>query len=215
MEADSPAELAEVRRLPDSLWARLRADPLRAPEHLALAAAQRHGPAAARWLAQRRSMYAYGPAELAAMARKRHVSIARFEGAAAGVGGLVTMLPDLASLAWIQSRMVFFVAAAYGYDPLDGMRPAELLVLQQLYDDPYAARRALDGAGESIAQAYVGSRLSRDEQLGRRLARMVGRRAGERLAGRALPGVAVVFNSRGNARDTRQLADRALRFYGG
>lgn len=215
METGEPGEPAQVRALPESLWARLREDPLRAPEHLALAAAERHGPAAARWLAERRAMYAYGSAELAAMARKRHVSLARFEGAAAGLGGLVTMIPDLASLAWIQSRMVFFIAAAHGYDPTDPMRPAELLVLQELYPDPFSAREALDGAGQSIAEAYVGKRLSHDEELFRRLARMVGRRAGRRLAGRMIPGIAVVFSSRGNARDTRALADRAIRFYGG
>ena len=39
--------------LPDGLLAALRADPVRAPEHLALAAADRHGPAAARWAAER------------------------------------------------------------------------------------------------------------------------------------------------------------------
>ena len=70
------------------------------------------------------------------------------------------MVADLAALAWIQSRMVFFVAAAFGWDPLDPMRPAELLVLQGVYDDPYAARAALDGTGTTIAEAYVGTSRS-------------------------------------------------------
>jgi hypothetical protein len=205
----------EERRLPTSLWDRLREDPVRAPEHLALAAADRHAPAAERWLAERRAFYSYGPAELGAMAVKRHVSLARFGGAATGVGGIVTVLPDLASLAWIQSRLVFFVAAAYGFDPHDPMRPAELLVLQDVYPDRDSARQALDGAGTSIAEAWVGGRLSRDEELYRRLARMAGRAAGRRLLGRAIPGFAIAFNAVSNSRQTRELGQRALRYYGG
>jgi hypothetical protein len=50
------------------------------------------------------------------------------------------MVPDIAALIWIQSRMVFSIAAAMGYDPRDPMRPAELLVLYELYEDPAAAR---------------------------------------------------------------------------
>jgi len=210
-------EKAPVARpeLPGSLWERLRADPVRAPEHLALAAAERHGPAAGAWAAEKRSMYAVTPAELARMAKRRHASMARFGGAATGVGGVLTVVPDLAALAWIQSRLVFFVAAAFGFDPRDPMRPAELLVLQGLYDDPGAARSALDGVGATVAQAYVSSRLSRDEQLTSRLLKMVGRKAAKRVAGRLIPGVAIAVNAVGNERDTRALADRAIAFYGG
>ena len=147
----------ESPTLPTGLLARLRADPARAAEHLALAAAERHGPAAAAWVAERRAEYDVSPAELAEMAKKRHATLARFGGAATGMGGFVTLVPDLALLAWIQSRMVFFIAAAYGYDPLDPMRPAELLVLQDLYDDVPSARAALDGAGRSLAGAWIGT----------------------------------------------------------
>lgn len=206
---------AQERRLPTSLWESLREDPVRAPEHLALAAAQRHAPAAERWLAERRAFYSYGPVQLAAMALKRHVSLARFGGAATGVGGIATVLPDLASLAWIQSRMVFFVAAAYGFDPHDPMRPAELLVLMDIYPDRDSARGALDGAGTTIAETWVGGRLSRDEELYRRLTRMAGRAAGRRLLGRAIPGFAIAFNAISNSRQTRELGQRALRYYGG
>ena len=41
-----------------------------------------------------------------------------------GVGGIITAAPDLVALLWIQSRMVFYIAAAYGYDPSHPMRPA-------------------------------------------------------------------------------------------
>jgi hypothetical protein len=201
--------------VPPGLWERVRADPARAPEHIALAAAERHAPAAAAWAAAKRERLGHDGRELAEMAKRRHAALARFEGAATGVGGALTILPDLLALAWIQSRLVFFVAAAYGYDPHDPMRPAELLVLMDLYDDPESARAALDGTGRSLAVAFAGARMGRDEALTMRLGRMVGKRAASRFAGRLVPFVAVAFNAIGNERDTRALADRAIRFYGG
>jgi hypothetical protein len=206
----------EAERIPEGLWERLRSDPTRAPEHIALAAAQRHGPAAAAWVAERRGRYAVSGHDLAQMAKKRHATLARLGGAATGVGGFVTVVPDLVALAWIQSRLVFFVAAAYGYDPLDPMRPAELLVLRDLYPDPVTARRALDGIGSTVAEAYVGSKLGRDQDaLITRLAWMVGKRGAKKLAGRLIPGLAILINSVSNERDTRRLADRCIAFYGG
>lgn len=200
--------------VPEGLLARLRADPAHAPETIALAAAERHAPAAADWVAERRARYAHEGRELATMAKRRHAAYARFEGAATGVGGVLTILPDLVALAWIQSRLVFFVAAAYGCDPYDPMRPAELLVLQDVYPDRDEARRALDGLGRSIAAAYVDKRMSaQDEALVGRLLRFVGRRAANRVAGRLIPGVAIFVNAVGNERNTRALADRAMDYY--
>lgn len=206
-----------IRTLPASLWDRLREDPARAPEHLALAAAERHAPAAEEWVAAKRRMYAMSPHELALAAKKRHASLARFSGAATGVGGFLTIVPDLAIAAWVQSRCVFFIAAAYGYDPRDPMRPAELLHLQGLYPTVAEARAALDGAGKHVAQAMVESRLGgrEDQALAARLARMVGKRAVKRVGARLIPGLAIALNAAGNERDTRALADAAIRFYGG
>jgi hypothetical protein len=201
--------------VPDNLWERIRADPVRAPEHIALAAAAQHAPAAEKWAAEKRGRYAHDGHELAEMAKRRHATLARFEGAATGVGGFLTVVPDLVALAWIQSRLVFFVAAAYGFDPHDRMRPAELLVLMELYPDPQTARAALDGLGRTLVESYVGNRMQREEALVTRLAKMVGKRAARRFAGRLIPGVAIAFNAIGNERDTRRLADRAIAFYGG
>ena len=208
-------EAAAARELPLGLWDRLRLDPVRAPEHIALAAARTFAPQAERWARDKRSRFTVAPAELAKMAKKRHATLARFEGAATGVGGIVTVVPDLVGLAWIQARLVFYVAAAYGYDPHDRMRPAELLVLYDFYPDPPTARRALDGVGTTVVQAYVGSRLQRDEALALRLAKLLGVHSARRLTGRLIPGIAVAFNAVGNERRTRALADKAIRFYGG
>jgi hypothetical protein len=212
---DRLAQDADLRALPSSLWERLRNDPARAPEHLALAAAERHAPAAEAWLEEKRRMYAMSPQDLALAAKKRHAALARFSGAATGVGGFVTIVPDLAAAAWVQSRCVFFIAAAYGFDPRDPMRPAELLHLQGVYDSVEEARAALDGTGTHMAQAMVANRLGSDESLAPRLAKMVGKRAIKRVGARLVPGLAIALNAVGNERDTRALADRAIRFYGG
>jgi hypothetical protein len=209
-EVDAPAEKPPAR-----LWERLRADPLRAPEHVALAASEYHAPAAATWADRRKRVYGTDPKTLAQMARRRHVNLASVEGAATGVGGFITLIPDLVGLAWIQSRLVFFVAAAYGFDPRDPMRPAELLVLNGLYATPAEARAALDGLGVTVAEAWVGGKLSRDEAMAFKLARSVGKSSGKKLAGRMIPGFAIAFNSVANRRDTNALAKRAIKFYGG
>jgi hypothetical protein len=170
-------------------------------------------------VAERRSRYDVFGRELAEMAKRRHASLARFEGAATGVGGFVTLVPDLVALAWIQSRLVFFVAAAYGYDPRDRMRPAELLVLTEVYSDVTAARDALDGAGRHMALAYAQSRLAgrgrQDNRLITSLAAFVGRHAAEKGLGRWIPFIGAPINAVANELDTRRLADRAIVFYGG
>ena len=162
---------AWARELPPGLWDRLRLDPVRSPEHIALAAARTFGPQAEQWAAEKRARFKVAPKELAQMAKKRHATLARFEGAATGVGGVVTMVPDIVALAWIQSRLVFYVAAAYGYDATDPMRPAEALVLFDFYSDPIvgaarARRDRLDrrrGVHRLAAQARRGARAAAGE----------------------------------------------------
>src|ERR1700752_954656 len=112
--SDEPAP-----ELPPGLLAKLRSDPLHAPEHIALAAAEVHAPPAARWASRRRLEGRYNAYTLGEMARKRHAAMAGMTGAATGVGGLITIVPDLVSLAWLQSRMVLFIAGAFGWDPYD------------------------------------------------------------------------------------------------
>jgi hypothetical protein len=211
-EADSEGPAPQP---PDGLLAKLRADPLRAPEHIALAAAEVHGPVASRWAKARRSEGRYNDFALGEMARKRHAHWSSATGAATGVGGWVTMVPDLVALAWLQSRMVFHIAGAFGWDPLDPMRPAELLALTDLYSDPAGARRALDGVDghSTVAEHYLGGKLQRDEALASKLFVMVGKKAGKSIAGRMIPGFAIAYNAVANRRDTNRLGKRAVSFY--
>lgn len=207
--------IEHIDALPKSLWERLRAQPERAPELIALAAAERFAPQAEHWVQV--SGPGRDPAELARSAYRKHVRLARVEGATLGLGGALTGAVDLAALAWIQSRMVFYVAAAYGFDPRHPMRPAELLALQGLYETPAEARAALDGIGRPIAHAMVGSALSknRDQAVASRLFKFAGKRVARRLAGRALPLVSSPIAAVQNGGATREVGERALAYYGG
>jgi hypothetical protein len=206
--------VTDVDRVPASLWRRIRTDPKRAPEHIALAAGRRFGPAAEEWV--RVAGGGHTPESLARTALKKHVRLARLEGAALGVGGAWTAAPDLVALIWIQSRMVFYIAAAYGWDPHDPMRPAELLALQHVYDSPEEARAALEGGSGRLAPALAKRALAGrgDQGLARQLAVFAGTRVAERYGGRLVPLIGAPIGAVQNAGATRDLGHRAIAFYG-
>lgn len=201
--------------LPKSLWERLRADPQRAPEHLALTAAEHFAPQAEKWV--RVAGPGHEPAQLARVAHKKHVRLARLEGATLGIGGALTSAADIAALGWVQSRMVFYIAAAYGYDPRHPMRPAELLALEGFYDTPAEARDALDGIGRPMAHSMVSKALQRGNgpSLTSRALRYGTKRFGRRVAGRALPLISSPIAATQNGSATKDLGRRAIDYYGG
>jgi len=208
-----PVEITDAPRVPDSLWKRIRAEPERAPEHIALAAADRFAPQAVRWV------QVAGPGHtsdsLAKTALKKHVRVSRLEGAALGIGGFTTAAADLVALGWIQSRMVFYIGAAYGFDPGDPMRPAELLALTGFYPTPADARAALDGMGKHLAQAAVERTLfgGRERSIYERLLVYAGKRVTRRAAGRLVPFIAAPIGAVQNASGTKDLGRRAIAYY--
>jgi hypothetical protein len=206
-------EIEQLERPPERVWKRILAEPDRAPEYIALAAAERFGPQAEEWV--RIAGPGHTPDELARIAFKKHVRIARLEGGALGIGGVVTAAPDLVALLWIQSRMVFYIAAAYGYDPRHPMRPAEYLALQGLYDTPADAREALDGVGKRMAQAMVERALSKRDSgsLNLRLAKYITKRLARRYAGRLVPFIGAPLGAIQNGGVTKDLGRRALDYY--
>jgi hypothetical protein len=210
---ETASEIDQLERPPKRLWDRLLAEPDRAPEYIALAAAERFGPQAEAWV--KNAGAGHTPEELARVAFKKHVRIARLEGGALGVGGVVTAAPDLVALLWIQSRMVFYIAAAYGYDPRHPMRPAEYLALQGLYETPAEARRALDGVGKRMAQAMAERALSnrKSDALHLRLAKYLAKRLARRYAGRLIPLIGAPIGAIQNGSATKQLGEQALRYY--
>jgi EcsC family protein len=209
-------EIERVERPPASLWERIRAEPDRAPEYIALAAADRFAPAAEEWV--RIAGPGHTPDELAKVAYKKHVRLARLEGGALGIGGAITAGPDLVALLWIQSRMLFYIAAAYGYDPRHPMRPAELLTLQGVYPTAAEAREALDGVGKRMAQALAERALTsgkQDQTIHMRLAKYAAKRMARRYAGRLIPFIGAPLGAIQNAGATKELGRRALAYYGG
>ena len=143
-----------------------------------------------------------------AIAYRKHVRLARLEGGALGIGGIFTAAPDVVALIWIQSRMVFYIAAAYGYDPRHPMRPAELLALQGVYATPAEARKALDGIGKLMAQAMVEKALAVAHHaigLHRRLVKYVAKRMARRYAGRCIPFIGAPIGAVQNGGATKAL----------
>jgi EcsC family protein len=208
-------QIEQLERPPASLWERIRTEPDRAPEYIALAAAERFAPAAEEWV--RIAGPGHTPEQLARVAFQKHVRLARLEGAALGIGGAITAGPDLVALLWIQSRLVFYIAAAFGYDPRHPMRPAELLALQDVYPTAAEAREALDGVGKRMAQALAERALTsgRTEQIHLRLAKYAAKRIARRYAGRLVPFIGAPIGAVQNAGATKELGRRALAYYGG
>jgi hypothetical protein len=205
--------LEHIERPPRSLWDRILAQPERAPEHIALAAAERFGPQAEQWV--RVAGAGHRPEKLARIAYRKHVRLARLEGGVLGLGGALTAAPDVVALIWIQSRMVFYIAAAYGYDPRDPMRPAELLALEGVYPTPAAAREALDGMGKLMAQAIVEKALASrtTDRLHRRLLKYLAKRTARRYAGRFIPLIGGPIGAVQNAGATKAIGRAALGYY--
>jgi hypothetical protein len=212
---EQTTDIERVEGVPESLWQRIRAQPDRAPEYIALAAAERFGPAAERWVQVAGG--GHTPERLARIAYKKHVRMSRLEGAALGLGGGFTAAADLVALLWIQSRVVFYIAAAYGYDPKHPMRPAELLVLQDVYPTAHEARQALDGVGKRLPHAVAERALrgGRRGGLGGRLAKYAGERIARRYAGRLVPLIGAPIGAVQNAGATKELGRKALAYYGG
>jgi hypothetical protein len=208
-------ELPHLERPPQRLWNRILAQPDRAPELIALSAAERFAPQAEDWV--RIAGPGNTPHKLARTAYRKHVRLARLEGGALGVGGIFTAAPDIVALLWIQSRMTFYVAASYGYDPYHPMRPAELLALQLVYPTAAEAREALDGMGKHIAQAMVEKALvghNRDA-LHLRLAKYLAKRTMKHYAGRFVPLIGAPIGALQNAAATKEVGKRVLAYYGG
>jgi hypothetical protein len=212
--APGDEHIEHIPRPPQSLWNRILAEPDRAPEYIALVAAERFGPQAEEWV--RIAGPGHKPDKLAKIAYRKHVRLARLEGAALGLGGAFTVAPDVVALIWIQSRMVFYISAAYGYDPRHPMRPAELLALQGLYETPAEARAALDGVGKRLAQALVEKAISHRsmDSLHRRLIKYLAKRLARRYAGRYIPLIGAPLGALQNAGATKQVGRLALSYYG-
>jgi hypothetical protein len=205
---------------PGTLWARMKADPQYAPEHLALEAVRRLGPEARTWAERIRVRQPELSAESAAsLAVKRFTHHARISGAVSGAAGLPGAVVDVGVLAWTQARMVLHIAAAYGLDPTGPERATDLLVLQRVHKVAETARTALGvAAGRERASALFadqsGAPMGRVMlRLGVKLAQMAGLRAARRMFAKVIPGAAVLLGTWANSAATSDLARRARDLY--
>jgi EcsC protein family len=206
---------------PGTLWARMKADPQYAPEHLALEAVRRLGPEARRWADRtREEQPGLTPDALAQVAIRRFTNLARLSGAVSGATGLPGAVVDVGVLAWTQARMVLHVAAAYGLDPTAPERATDLLVLQRVHKVAETARVALgvaagrERASRLFAQATVRPLTAVFMRLGIKLAQMAGIRAAKRMFAKIVPGAAVILGTWVNSAATKDLAKRARELYG-
>lgn len=213
----------DARNLPEGLWSRLRADPKHAPHYLALAAVTQWGEQARGYAVQVRREHPEATSQqLALMVKSRHALLARMEGAAAGVPGsfapgpgtAAAIVPDLAALAWLQSRMVVHIAAVYGHDTADREMAAELLVLQGFYNSTDAARVAVTEASKRVAGRLVSTYLKGSTLvLLKQLFRYVGIKFTKVGVVKAIPFISIPLGAVVNETATRSLAKRAIKFY--
>ncbi|MEA2193374.1 MAG: hypothetical protein QOI73_3495 [Solirubrobacteraceae bacterium] len=209
--------------LPEGLLARLKSDPVHALQHLALAAVDQWGEDARDYARKERAEHPQATnRELADVVKNRHALLARMEGATAGVpptfapiiGAAVTILPDLTALAWIQSRMVIYIAAVYGHDTTKRDTAAELLVLQGIYNTTDAARLALVEGGKRVATRVVKKYITGATlQLLKQLGRYVGIKFTRVGLLRAVPLISIPISAAVNEASTRSLGNRAMTFY--
>ncbi len=222
-DPEDEAALEETRHLPDGLWVRLKADPLRTPQYLALAAVDHWGEQAREYAVRVRREHPDATSrELAEVVRSRYATLARTEGAAAGVPGMfaplagnaAALIPDLGALAWIQSRMVIHIAAVYGHDTTSRETAAELLVLQGIYNTTEAARIALAEASKRVAVRLVNQYVKGATLvLLKQLFRYVGIKFTRTGLLKAVPFVSVPINAGVNGFSTRSLGKKAIKFY--
>jgi hypothetical protein len=220
--ASVPAPEAEPAVPPGTLWARMKADPQYAPEHLALEAVRRLGPEALQWAERTRAQQpGLSGDALSKLAVKRFTNHARLSGAMSGAAGLPGAVVDVGVLAWTQARMVLHIAAAYGFDPTVPDRATDLLVLQRVHKVAETARTALGvAAGRERASTLFasesGAPISRVMfRLGVKLAQMAGIRAARRMFAKVIPGAAVLLGTWANSAATTELARRSEDLYRG
>lgn len=192
-------------------WARLKERPEYTPELLALAAVHRIGPQARDFVSLLRSTYpGASPAAIARYTTARLTRPARYTGFVAGLVGIPGHLLDLLGVAWSEARVVLHIAAAYGWDPVDPERAADLLVLRHVHPSREVARTALRAATTGDRVPLAGGVAWRVAQLA---ALPLGGRLGRRLATKLVPGAGALLGIVGNTATLDDVAARAEALY--
>jgi hypothetical protein len=195
-------------------WAGLIADPGHSPELLAVAATQTIGPRAREWADRTRAAYPGAtPDALARLAVQQFTRFGSVSSVFAAVAGSYAPIALLGAAAFTHAELALHVAAAYGLDPTDRARAADLLVLTRVHPLREDAEAALAAADQ---HSYENTGLTDATwRLGRMLAVQAGGWAAVRAVNHFFPGtslLAATLTSRGAA---RAMAARATFFYRG
>ena len=201
-----PSQQAAQR--PPTTFSKLAADPGHAPELLALTAVQTIGPRAKEWATRTREAYPKATdtalARLAADQFTRFTSPNSIVGTLAGSYAPVTLI---ATTALTHARVILHVAAAYGMDPTDQARAADLLVLTRVHasrDDAEAALAAVQRRQAATTPV---------QRIGRMVATNAVGWAVVRLASRYFPGTRLLAAALVTRSSARNMADRANTYY--
>jgi hypothetical protein len=194
-------------------WAQLVADPGHAPELLALAAVQAIGPAAKEWARRTREAYptatSDGLARLAVRQFTRFGTVGSILGAVAGSYAPVALL---GTAALTHAELVLHVAAAYGLDPSDEQRAADLLVLTRVHPSRADAEAAIAAAKQP---AYEDDSKLSDAawRFGRMATTQAGGWLALRLVNRLFPGTSLLVAALASRSAAESVGSRATRFY--
>jgi hypothetical protein len=191
-----------------TIFSKVAADPGHAPELLALAAVQSIGPRAKEWA--KRTREAYPKATDAAVARLAADQFTRFTSPTSIVTALTgSYAPStlIATTALTHARVILHVAAAYGIDPTDEARAADLLVLTRIQPSREDAEAALAAARRKQAAT----------DTVKRIARMVATNAAGwvavKLVSRYFPGTSLLAAALVSRSSARNMAERATTYY--
>jgi hypothetical protein len=206
-DATQPAKAAPVAGEPTqrtpTTFAKLAADPGHAPELLALAAVQTIGPRAKEWAKRAREAYPKATdTALARLAADQFTRLTSPNGIVGTLAGSYAPVTLIATTALTHARVILHVAAAYGLDPTDEARAADLLVLTRVHASRDDAEVALSAAEPASI---------------RRLGRMVTANAAGwavvRLASRYFPGTRLLAAALVTRSSARTMAERANTYY--
>jgi hypothetical protein len=193
-------------------WAKLVADPGHAPELLALAAVEIFGPRANAWATRTRE--SYPTASNQALARLATRQFTRFGSLGSIFGAIVGSYPPITLLgtaAITHAELALHLAAAYGVDPTDPARAAELLVITRVHPTLAEAEAALAAARRPAYED--GGLTGAARRLGRMLATQTGGWTALRLANRYFPGTSLLAAVLTSTASAQSVAARADKFY--
>ena len=133
---------------PTGLWQAMRQDPLHAAEVAVLYTLPQLTPHVKMWWSKTKHTRPSDSADrIAKRVLRRSTSVARRGGLITGSSFYVGMIPAMAMIYCEQLIVVLRIAAAYGRDPSDPARAAEVLVVQGRYSTVQDATDALQKTG--------------------------------------------------------------------